>query len=212
MHPRASNVFKGTSRTAEEDSMQNTFVLVHLIAIFVASSHAQAASILHEDFQGLTATGSHVSYPFERESGTYQLFATVAGWTQTGDASQFIKVNGQSGNTSLILNEGGSAPNTISRTIGGLIPGLKYKVTFEHWADLGFGTYTFDWEINGTTFSVVDAGSGQASGNFRAVNYDFVATTDTTLLRFAETSITSTSITLDNIKIRFQSLPRHLVQ
>lgn len=185
------------------------YVLLTALSFALAATDASAQTIaFEEDFEGISSPNAESALITEREAGTFQANAVTPGWTQTGATGQFIKFNGDSGNTAFLLNEAGTDRNTISREISGLTVGAEYKISFEYWGDnYGSYGYSFEWEIAGDVILIEEDPFVLNSGNFNTSSHTFTAITPATTLRFTETSYVAASPVFDNIVIEQLSFP-----
>jgi len=160
------------------------------------SGPANAATLIFsEDFSGLTGTLAFSGVSSERWVGNLLSGVTIPGWTLSGTVNGFDHL----GDNSVWLNENVTA--SIERTITGLVPGASYVLSFEYWGDNVPGAYSFDYMINGITTSVNASNVALNSGTFHVETFSFTPVATSTILRFTETTTTTTSPVFDNISI-----------
>lgn len=181
--------------------MTNPRKLLAVVACAALSPTASGAAtlIFAEDFTNLSGT-PFLANPSERGPGVYQNSISLPGWTIEGVAGQVLGFS-RSGDQAVLLNEQGAIPSGISRTVSGLLPGVLHTLTFEYWGDNIATAYSFYFVVEGVTSSISASHSGLNTGNYHTVTYTFTPVGTTTLLRFAETSLTGASPLLDNISI-----------
>jgi hypothetical protein len=159
-------------------------------AVMMTPVLAGATVIFFDDFETASAAaplGGGVDFnSTEREGGQYLSGVFLPGWSIANPGQLFLHV-GDSGNTSVLLNEGGTTG--ISRSVAGLLPGVAHVLTFEYWGDnTPSASYSFEFEINGAINAVSDVNSGLRTGNFHTVSFAFTPLAAFSTLRFTETA------------------------
>jgi|ERR1017187_2400176 hypothetical protein len=179
------------------------------LAVFSAMAVLPAFADV-ETFTG-TVLGQQIAGPNQQfsqtEHGQYWTIASLPdGWTCSApscSADGVYAFKGDSGNTSILLNENGSG--LLLSPLESLLPGQLYTLTFDWWGDNEPGSpYGFNVNVNGaiTSFSATEP-NPEPNGTFQTGSITFTAPPGPTSITFTQTTPSGSlaSPILDNVGV-----------
>jgi choice-of-anchor C domain-containing protein len=177
-------------------------------ALFVGGQSAYAVTISNGSFETPIVGGQYSTYA----GGS----GNLPSWSVDGDSIDHIGSywNAQSGNQSVDLN--GNNIGGISQTVGSLLNGQEYTVSFYIAATPGYGSQTVDVSFGTTSQSYTLGDTGSLSNmNWAVQTIKFVAdASGTALLKFAGTGNlfnNAAGMALDNVTIAATPIPPALL-
>ena len=217
--PTASS---GALTIANDNTTPSTDSTLLLDAVSVIERGAGQVVIANPSFQGS-------SPDLQLFNGIDGYSPAIAGWNiSTYNNDVFTGINKSSGPfynngvapdgtkvAYLQVTNGATAPTTISQTLGGLIAGDTYKLTFYYNARSGTADPLMEVSLGGTTFTPtggLDVAPVGGSNPFYEGQYFYTATGPTAVLSFGNinTAATDSSLLLNDVSLQVVPEPAAL--